>query len=267
MIGMMAQKLKNLQKQYQILLNELQERKKKAPPGRLEIDRTRKQPRYYCCREGASGKRRREYLSADQQPIAQALAQKAYEQKMEQLLTARLYFLDRFCADFADSELEAVYADLSPERRSLVQPLVTPWPMRVAQWLQKPIPPVQSPSKPGGLLTNRGDCVRSKSEKILADLFFDQKIPYKYECPLLLSSKIFFPDFTFLSPRSGKELYWEHLGMMGDEEYAKRAMEKLLLYDRHDIQLGRNLILTFETNTLPLDVTYARRLVDRYLRP
>lgn len=189
---MMAQKLKNLQKQYQILLNELQERKKKAPPGRLEIDRTRKQPRYYCCREGASGKRRREYLGADQQPLAQALAQKAYEQKMEQLLTARLYFLDRFCADFADSELEAVYADLSPERRSLVQPLVTPWPMRVAQWLQKPIPPVQSPSKPGGLLTNRGDCVRSKSEKFWLTSFSTRKFRINMNAPSFSPPRSFF---------------------------------------------------------------------------
>ena len=49
--------------------------------------------------------------------------------------------------------------------------------------------------------TKKGEYVRSKSEKILADMFYDLNIPYEYECQLILRNGYeYYPDFTFISP-------------------------------------------------------------------
>ena len=92
------------------------------------------------------------------------------------------------------------------------------------------------------IVTDRGERVRSKSEKILADYFYRQGIPYKYECPLYLKGfRQVYPDFTFLSRRTGKEIYWER------------------------IFPGERLILTFETEKTVLNTRMIERMVLRYL--
>ena len=48
------------------------------------------------------------------------------------------------------------------------------------------------------ILTEKGERVRSKSEKIMADYFYRNGIFYKYERPLYLPGVgIVYPDFTF----------------------------------------------------------------------
>ena len=80
--------------------------------------------------------------------------------------------------------------------------------------------------------TNRGERVRSKSEKIIADELARQKIPYKYEKPLVLfvdgKQKQFFPDFTVLNKTTGKIIYLEHLGMMDNSYYYNNTLNKLV---------------------------------------
>ena len=86
------------------------------------------------------------------------------------------------------------------------------------------------------IVTDRGERVRSKSEKILADYFYRQGIPYKYECPLYLKGfRQVYPDFTFLSRRTGKEIYWEHHGRLDDPLYAQNMVKKLQAYEKNGI--------------------------------
>ncbi|MGE9882258.1 hypothetical protein [Blautia obeum] len=73
--------------------------------------------------------------------------------------------------------------------------------------------------------------MRSKSEKIMADYFFRNGIEYKYEHPLYLNGfGIVYPDFTFLSRKTGEEIYWEHDGRMDDLVYARNAVKKIEAY-------------------------------------
>lgn len=56
------------------------------------------------------------------------------------------------------------------------------------------------------ILTEKGERVRSKSEKILADYFYRKNILYKYEKTLYLKGYgTVYPDFTFLSRKAGEE--------------------------------------------------------------
>lgn len=116
------------------------------------------------------------------------------------------------------------------------------------------------------LLTNKGIRVRSKSEKILADYFDSLGLVYKYECPLYLNNfGNIYPDFTFLSRKTRREIYWEHEGMMDNPEYARTAIQKIETYEKNGIFPGENLILTFETSMTPINTELMQMNVKKYL--
>lgn len=74
-----------------------------------------------------------------------------------------------------------------------------------------------------------------------------------------------YPDFTFLSPRTGQEIYWEHEGMMDKQEYARSAVRKIELYMKNGIYPGERLILTFETEQSMLNQKILESLAEKYL--
>ncbi|MBP7937700.1 MAG: AAA family ATPase [Phycisphaerae bacterium] len=81
--------------------------------------------------------------------------------------------------------------------------------------------------------TSRGDLVRSKSEVIIANLLYDKlKITnYLYENPLQgRNGSVRYPDFTLIDAETGRNLYLEHLGMLGDRVYRERWERKLAWY-------------------------------------
>lgn len=100
----------------------------------------------------------------------------------------------------------------------------------------------------------------------MADYFFRNNIEYKYERPLLLKGYgTVYPDFTFLSRRTGEEIYWEHDGKMDDPTYARNAVKKIEAYENNNIFPGERLILTFETEYTILSTKTIEKLVEKYL--
>jgi hypothetical protein len=83
--------------------------------------------------------------------------------------------------------------------------------------------------------TEKGDLVRSKSEWIVADKLHRAGIDYQYEQPLVLSGVERFPDFTIVDDDSGTTWYWEHNGMLSNEEYSRRWERKLAAYREEGI--------------------------------
>lgn len=109
--------------------------------------------------------------------------------------------------------------------------------------------------------TLRGELVRSKSECIIADYLFRNKIPYRYECELCLGERHIFPDFTIINPSSGKTFLLEHLGKLDDPSYRNDKVRDFHLYSRYGYLINRNLLLTSETKDNPL----SSGAVDKYL--
>lgn len=107
--------------------------------------------------------------------------------------------------------------------------------------------------------------VRSKSEVIIADRLHNQGIPYRYEERLILEYEgemfRYYPDFTILNKRTRQIIYWEHLGMLGDEDYLISNLNKLDVYAHNDIISGKNLIVTCECSGKQLST----ELVDLYI--
>jgi energy-coupling factor transporter ATP-binding protein EcfA2 len=120
--------------------------------------------------------------------------------------------------------------------------------------------------------TERGDLVRSKSEWIIADKLHAAGIDYQYEQPKILDGIERYPDFTIVDDDSGATWYWEHNGMLSNEEYSQRWERKLSAYRKEGILPlaeggGKNgtLLITEEQEGIGLSANDIEKNINRVL--
>ena len=103
-------------------------------------------------------------------------------------------------------------------------------------------------------------------EKIIADKLYMLGIPYKYECPITLKGfgKIY-PDFTILCVKKRQEYIWEHFGMMDNQEYVTKALNKIDMYEKNGYFPGHNLIISHETSLTPINTKIIDELIKVYI--
>lgn len=245
------------------IVKEASGRLKKAPSGRLRLSKSHNHVQYYCCTEE---KKLGVYIPKENAALAQQLAQKSYDEKVLQLAEKRLSQIKRMTKDYMDNELEKIYLKEHVERQKLIVPVEPTWEQKINFWLSEEYKGKDFQEGMPVILTEKGERVRSKSEKIMADYFFRHGIPYKYECPLYLKGLgTIYPDFTFLSARTGEEVYWEHNGKVDDPAYAKKMVRKINAYENNGIFVGESLILTYETEQTVLNTGKIEQMVKRYL--
>ena len=182
------------------------------------------------------------------------------------LVEKRLRQIRCIAEEYQDDEIEKLFLGEHEARQKLICPAELTWNQQLEQWMLEKYEGKGFSDGNPIIYSERGERVRSKSEKILSDYFYRKNIPYKYEKPLFLKGYgIVYPDFTFLSKRIKKEIYWEHQGRMDDPEYARTAIKKIQTYEENGIYVGDRLILTFETQTTILNTKDIERNVKRYL--
>ena len=237
-------------------------RLKDAPQGKLRLSSCRENVQYYHCTQGA--RKNGSYIPKEQMELIRRLAQKSYDEKIIRLADKRLSRVRKLLKDY--DEIANVYQREHVERQKLIDPVEPTWEQQIEQWIAQKYQGKEFQEGTAVILTQKGERVRSKSEKILADYFYQNNIPYKYEMPLYLKGTgMVYPDFTFLSRKTRKEIYWEHDGRMDDPVYARSAVRKIQAYEENGIYPGENLILTFETEKTILDIRIVKGLVERYL--
>lgn len=91
--------------------------------------------------------------------------------------------------------------------------------------------------------TLSGDIVRSKSEVIIADALYNEKIKFEYEKLKEENGHRCIPDFTF-ETASGDTIIWEHLGMLDNPSYKRSWEKKLEFYNSIGFIEGENLFTT-----------------------
>ena len=176
--------------------------------------------------------------------------------------------LRNFQKAYQPKESEQVYDELSEIRKELVTPLIVSKEELMRRWNTEKYE--SNPFHPENLRyeTEQGELVRSKSEVIIANILYSHKedILYKYERPLVLEKdgtvKSIYPDFTVLNQHSGRIIYFEHAGRMDDPYYANDFVKKMNTYVNNGFLPGRDVLVTFETMTNPLDVAVVKRLVE-----
>lgn len=230
---------------------------KEAPKGKLRLSKTKNSMHYY---QVSEEKRERVYIHLSEKELIRELAQKDYlelllEKSRKEMMSIRS-FLEEEC--FLKSN--QVYSNLHEARKKLVKPILVDDDTYAEIW--QSISYIPNPAFPEHLkyATKRGEMVRSKSEAMLADMYFDLGIPYKYDYPIkLIDGSVRYVDFVLLHKGTRKEIYHEHLGRLDMPDYLKDNMIKLDLYRRSGIFLGKNLILTHETEGSPLNMKVIRQ--------
>ena len=91
-------------------------------------------------------------------------------------------------------------------------------------------------------MTVKGDLVRSRAERKIANELYNKSISYEYEKRISVQGKKVLPDFIILN--KGKIIIWEHLGMLDIPEYASKWERKKLFYESIGFVEGINLIVT-----------------------
>ena len=166
----------------------------------------------------------------------------------------------------SNDEIEKIYTSMNKARQLLVTPIEPTWDQLLTKWYEEEYQGKEFKEGTPLILTEKGERVRSKSEKILADYFYRKNILYKYEKPLHLKGYgTVYPDFTFLSKKTYQEIYWEHEGMMDKQDYARAAVRKIELYQINHIYPGDRLIITFETEQNVLNSKIIENLIEKYL--
>ncbi|MDY5985807.1 MAG: hypothetical protein SPJ81_02435 [Lachnoclostridium sp.] len=258
--------LKHMLLQEQKYLENIVEKAKEglatAPDGHLRISKDKNKIRYYHCTEDNSGI----YIPKSDKYLPQELAQKSYNLSVVKKAESRLKQIKKIMRDYSDDEIEELFTSMHADRQALITPVEPTWKQLVDEWNVEKYQGKEFQEGLPLILTERGERVRSKSEKIMADYFFRNKIEYKYECPLYLKGYgTVYPDFTFLSQKTGGEIYWEHDGRMDDPIYARNAVKKIEAYENNNIFPGEKLILTFETESTILNTKTIEKLVNKYL--
>lgn len=237
---------------------------KTAPEGSLRISKCRETTQYY--RRTNEKDKNGQYIRRKNRSLAYGLAQKEYDKELLQVAKGQKEKLCRFLKEYMPDKMENVYRHLSTEHQKLIMPYILPEEQYVKEWESRVYRGKEFEEDAPEIYTEKGERVRSKSEKILADKFKLMGIPYLYECPLRLSGYgIVYPDFTLLNKRTRKEYYMEHFGRMDDEKYAEKVVQKIETYQKNGIYPGEKLLMTFETSKKTLNMIMVEQMLIKYL--
>ncbi len=230
------------------------------PEGRLRVSTGGGTRTFYLVAE--KGDTEGKYLPRSEMELVKTLAQKQYNHAFLQKARAERARLMRCHRLVEKEDASLVFPQISQIRRDLVQPYVLTDELFVRRWQNQEFEP--NPYKPEQKIyeTNRGELVRSKSEKIIADMLFKEGVPYHYEKPLRLNARVVkYPDFTVLHAGTMREKYWEHCGLMDDDGYRKKAFDKLDEYRASGFYLGEDLFMTYEDKYHSLDITGIHKMI------
>lgn len=209
------------------------------------------------------------YISKKNESLVKALAQKDYDQRFLKVANNEKKQVKNILCNLSGTELMDVYEKTNPHKKEFITPYILTDEQYVECWQNVEYNGKKFDDDLPVIVTERGERVRSKSEKIIADKLYGMGIPYRYECPLKLGKfGVVYPDFTLLNMNNRQEIYVEHFGMMDDADYCKKAISKIEEYEKNGIYIGKNLIVTFETSKQTLNTMVLEKMIqDVFIRP
>lgn len=220
-----------------------------------------------------------QYLGKDKAEELRALEEKNYWKKLERTAREELETLNKVEKILEKTEdWERVFFDIPMEKRHLIKPyeakpievseeLRDRWRRLAIRYGNRNRKYTEKPST-----TLNGEHVKSKSEIIIADRLKVAGVPYAYEYETVVANEYsctfekWYPDFKVMNTRTGKEYYWEHLGMADKADYFATSMFKLDVFATNDIIIGDNLIVTMETAETPLNTEYIDMIIEKVLK-
>lgn len=235
------------------------------PEGKLVLSQSNGVTQYY--HKTDSTQKKGIYISNQNKNLIYSLAQKDYDLKFLKEAKEQRRRIGEAIKLLPDKELKDIYSKLPEARKALVSPHILPDAQYVKVWEGVTYKGKEISNDVPSIVTERGEKVRSKSEKILADKFLAMGIPYRYEYPVCLKGyRIVYPDFTLLNVRTREEVYFEHFGMMDNPEYSQKAIQKIETYSKNGIYIGKKLLVTFETYKKTVDMRAVEQMLKTFIQ-
>ena len=258
-------KLLEERKEYLLRLKSEKEKSlRTAPEGMLRVCSSRNRVQYYQRTDPKDFNGI--YIKEKDAWLARGLAQKDYDQKILKVIENELEYIEKYLSSDSVQSAEQVYERLHKERQKLICPIRETDEQYVQKWKAIEYEGKGFAEDAPEFYTNRGERVRSKSEKMKADKLKRLGVPYRYEAPLYLGRNcVLHPDFTVLNIRTRKEYYYEHFGMMDKPEYVESALKRIELYEKNGIFPGDNLLFSWETMAMPLNMRIVETMLRRYV--
>ncbi len=204
------------------------------------------------------------YLSIKEKDRVADIVKVEYYNKLKKRLEKRINSINRCIRDLEETEPSKVYEMLGKGKRRMIEPIEPTNEQFRAEWEACEYHGKEFWDDGVEIYTDKGERVRSKSEKIIADKLYKENIAYRYEYPLEIpGGGIIYPDFTILDEKKRRNIILEHFGLMDNDEYANNAISKMQLYDREGYVLGDNFFCTMETMAKPLDSRVLDRMIER----
>jgi hypothetical protein len=209
---------------------------------------------------------KRIYIPKEKTAMVQASVQRDYDMAVRKALAEAQYNIKRFLAIYDIHSIENVYNHLCDARKVLVTPIIPTDEAYIQEWKKLHYGQQNDYPMTAYYVTDQGEQVRSKSEKILADLFLKHHIPYTYEPRILLKGgKSACPDFALLNLRTRKTIYWEHFGLASNEEYASKAICKLRFFEDCGFEIGKDILFSIESDSQPLNQKMIEEKIEKHL--
>lgn len=235
-----------------------------APEGTVHICEFNKRIQYYVKKDG-----KRNYIRESDRKLVKELCQKDYDQKILRSARKELKQLEKLYAFYSDPEQETafedIYEQMDERRKSFITPVLLSDEEYIRRWNAVEYERKGFREDAPELFTEKGERVRSKTELLIANALNKYGIPYRYEYPLMLRGYgLIHPDFTVLNVRKRKEIYFEHMGMMDDEEYREEAFRRITAYEKNGLFPGDKLVLTHETLKNPVNSRILEMIIEQY---
>lgn len=265
--------MKKKLKEKELLLSKIETFIKNASEGGLKFQRKNGKTYYYQQKKNIKTEQwEKTYIKRKQMSMAKELAQKGYLISVRSELKKQIYLLQNFVKEYNEEGIEEIYNELPEERKILVEPVSVGIKEKIDAWNNENYEPYLAFPENKIYETEHGEMVRSKSEVIIANVLYQYKddIEYKYERPLKLKTKdgkdiIVHPDFTIINKHTGKIYYYEHAGRIDEPKYAVDFVKKMNLYSNNNILQGGDLLVTYETYSMPLDINCVKKVVKSIL--
>ena len=234
----------------------------RAPEGRIHLTKSHGTIQYL--RYSADGKTR-VYISKKNTHLIKSLIQKEFDQKLLKAAEDEMRMNERYIKKAGPDILQKIYEEMPEEKKLFVDDRGVSDEEFVKRWAAAEYEQKKHDDRDPVFITNRGERVVSKSEKIIADMLNEKGLAYRYEEPLILIGLgTIHPDFKILHPTRRVIVCLEHNGRMDDPDYAERAVIRINAYERNGYHEGDTLLLTFETSTVPLDTELLSRKLDQF---
>ncbi len=250
-------------KQLEVIVTNRLKSYKGLEKGNIRVCTHNDVSQYYFKKEGDE---KEHYIPKIEMSKIKLLIQRDYDEKIRKKLADMTRRLDRFIAGYDVGDLEQFYNNLPKGRRELIIPIQPTRQMIIDEWYKNHPGDRNTYEKKHEFITLKGEAVRSKSEKMIADYLNAEGIPYVCEPEVIFKDGIrACPDFAALNVRKNKTVYIEHLGLIDQAGYATKNFNKLLDYEEIGIVLGDDLIITMETEERPLDMKVVKKKITEYL--